>query len=259
VLGATRAALAADPDRGLAPGELDALEALARRRLAGEPVAYLTGRREFWSLELEVTPDVLVPRPETELVVDLALAAIAGVKRPAVLDLGTGSGAIALAIASARRDAAVTATDASAAALALARRNAGRLGLTNVRFVEGSWYEPLAGGRFDAIVSNPPYVAAGDPALAALAAEPRLALVAGADGLDALAVVAGGAPSHLARGGRLVVEHGTAQGAAVRELLRAAGLADVGTHRDLAGHERATEGARARDTVESAPPTETTT
>jgi release factor glutamine methyltransferase len=258
VLGIGRAALAADPGRALAPEELFALESLTRRRLAGEPLAYLAGRREFWSLDLEVTPDVLVPRPETELLVERALAAIAGLERPAVLDLGTGSGAIALAIASMRPDAAVTATDRSAAALAVAKRNAARLGFANVAFMEGDWFVPLAGTRFHAIVSNPPYVAAGDPALAALAHEPFAALVAGADGLEALSAVATGACAHLLPRGRLVLEHGAGQGAAVRELLRAAGFADVETRRDLAGHERASEGTGPREAVESAPPTETT-
>ncbi len=258
VLGIGRAALAADPGRALAPEELFALESLARRRRAGEPVAYLVGRREFWSLDLEVTPEVLVPRPETELLVERALAAIAGRARPAVLDLGTGSGAIALAIASTRPDAAVTATDHSAAALMVANRNAARLGLANVAFLQGDWFAPLAGARFDVVVSNPPYVAAGDPALAALSHEPRPALVAGADGLAALATVAAGACAHLLPGGRLLLEHGAGQGAAVRDLLRAAGLAGVETRRDLAGHERVSEGTRPREAVESSPQSETT-
>ena len=256
VLGIGRSALAADPGRVLAPEDLFALESFARRRLTGEPIAYLAGRREFWSLDLEVTPDVLVPRPETELLVERALAAIAGIARPAVLDLGTGSGAIALAIASMRVDAAVTATDRSAAALAVAQRNAARLGFANVTFVQGDWFIPLAGGRFDAIVSNPPYVAAGDPALMALAHEPHSALVAGADGLEALSAVAAGACAHLLPGGRLLLEHGAGQGVAVRNLLRDAGLAGVETLRDLAGHERASEGTRPREAVESSVPTE---
>ena len=246
VAGTGRAALAADPDRPLGPEELLALESLARRRLAGEPVAYLTGRREFWSLDLEVTPKVLVPRPETELVVERVLAALGDGGRPAVLDLGTGSGAIALSVAHERPDAAVTATDVSAAALAVAKRNAARLGLRNLRFLEGSWFEPLAGGRFDVIASNPPYVAAGDPALAALAHEPRAALVAGTDGLAAIEAIVSAAPDHLESGGRLIVEHGAAQGAAMRALFSAAGLAAVATRPDLAGHERVTEGALPR-------------
>ena len=240
-----RSALAADPDRPLGPEELLALESLARRRLAGEPVAYLTGRREFWSLELEVTPDVLVPRPETELVVERLLSVLGGGGRGAVLDLGTGSGAIALAVAHERPDAEVTATDVSAAALAVAKRNAVRLGLRNLRFVEGSWFDPLAGSRFDVIASNPPYVAAGDPALA-LAHEPRAALVGGTDGLAAIEAIVSAAPGHLESGGWLVVEHGASQGAAVRALFAAAGLAAVATRPDLAGHERATEGTLPR-------------
>jgi release factor glutamine methyltransferase len=246
VLGLDRARLAADPERALAAEELFALESLVRRRLDGEPVAYLTGRREFWSLELEVTPDVLVPRPETELLVERALAAIAGLAHPAVLDLGTGSGAIAVAIAAERPDAAVTATDRSPAALAVARRNAARLAPANLRFVEGDWFAPLAGRRFDAIVSNPPYVAEGDPALASLAREPRGALVAGPEGLDALAAIVAGAAQHLAPDGRLALEHGAAQGSAVRTLLAAAGFGAVATFRDLAGHERVTEGVAPR-------------
>lgn len=246
VLGTGRAALAANPDRMLDAAQAATLEALTRRRLAGEPVAYLTGRREFWSLELEVTPDVLVPRPETELLVERALEAIAALRNPAVLDLGTGSGAVAIAIAAERPDADVTATDISAAALAVARRNAARLVLPNIRFCEGAWYAPLRSARFNAIVSNPPYVAAGDPALVALSSEPRLALVAGSNGLEALTAVASVAPAHLAPGGRLLVEHGASQGEAVRHLLGAAGLGGIVTRTDLAGCERVTEGALAR-------------
>ena len=252
VLGVGRAALAADPLRTLDPAQSAALDSLVRRRLAGEPVAYLTGRREFWSLELEVTPDVLVPRPETELVVELALAAIARTKRPAVLDLGTGSGAIAIAIASERNDAVVTATDVSPAALVIARRNADRHGIRNIRFFQGSWYVPLAGARFDAIVSNPPYVETGDPALAALAREPLLALVAGPGGLEAIAAVCAGAVAHLASGGRLFIEHGPAQGEAVRSLVMSAGFGGARTHRDLAAHERVTAGAIPREALELA-------
>jgi release factor glutamine methyltransferase len=251
VLGISRAALAADTERALAAEELLALESLARRRLSGEPIAYLTGRREFWSLDFEVTPEVLVPRPETELLVKRTLAAIEGLARPAVLDLGTGSGAIAVAVAASRPDAAVTAIDVSAAALAVAKRNAARHGLSNLRFLEGAWYAPVAGGRFDAVVSNPPYVAEGDAALPALAREPRLALVAGADGLEAISAVCAGAVAHLVPGGRLLVEHGAGQGAAARALMKSAGLVDVATRRDLAGLERMTEGARPREALES--------
>ena len=252
VLGVGRAGIAASPLRELDPEQLAALDSLARRRLAGEPVAYLIGRRDFWSLELEVTPDVLVPRPETELLVDLALAAIARTARPAVLDLGTGSGAIAIAIASERKDAMVTATDVSLTALDVARRNADRHGMRNIRFFQGSWYEPLAGERFDAIVSNPPYVESGDTALAALAHEPRLALVAGPDGIEAIAAVCAGAGAHLVRGGRLFFEHGADQGEASRNLAMAAGLVGVETHRDLAALERVTSGAMPREALELA-------
>lgn len=243
-LGTSRAALAAHPERQLSGPESRAIEALARRREAGEPLAYLTGQREFWSLELEVTPDVLDPRPETELLVELALAAIAGAAAPRVLDLGTGSGAIALAIAHERTDAGVTATDLSAAALELAARNAARLAIANVEFLHGSWYEPVAGRRFDAIVANPPYVQEGDPALATLAHEPRLALVADGGGLGAIAGICAGAPAHLLPGAFLGVEHGATQGEAVRELMARAGLDACVTHRDLALRERVTTARR---------------
>ena len=242
VLRCGRAALAAAPERELSDAEARALAELAARRCAGEPVAYLTGRRAFWTLDLEVTPDVLVPRPETELLVETALGELRTVARPAVLDLGTGSGAIALAIASERADASVTAVDQSAAALAVAARNAHRLRIGNVRFLQGSWYAPADALRFHAILANPPYVAAGDPLLAALAHEPRPALVSGPEGLDALAEICAGAPAHLASGGMLIVEHGASQGEAVRTMVTGAGLGRVATLNDLAGLPRATRG-----------------
>jgi release factor glutamine methyltransferase len=251
-LGAGRTALAAHPERALAPSESAALETLAGRRLRGEPVADLTGHRDFWSLDLAVTPAVLVPRPETELVVEMALEAIAGATRPAVLDLGTGSGAIALAIAHERPDASVTAVDASEQALAVAAGNAARLGLANVRFLRGDWFGPVAGSRYDLVASNPPYLAGDEPALAALAREPRAALVAGPTGLEALARICGGAPAVLCPGGALVVEHGAAQGAGVRARMARAGFTQLATRRDLAGCERATRGRMPPDALESA-------
>jgi release factor glutamine methyltransferase len=242
VLRCGRAALAAAPERELSDAEARALAELAVRRCAGEPVAYLTGRRAFWTLDLEVTPEVLVPRPETELLVETALGELRTVARPAVLDLGTGSGAIALAIASERPDASVTAVDQSAAALEVAARNAFRLRIGNVRFLQGSWYEPVDALKFHVIIANPPYVAEGDPLLAALAHEPRPALVSGPEGLDALAEICRGARQHLAAGGILIVEHGASQGGAVRAMVTGAGLGRVATLNDLAGLPRATRG-----------------
>ena len=216
---------------------------LIARRAAGEPLAYLTGRREFWSLDLMVSSAVLIPRPETELLVERGLELVPRAEARAA-DLGTGSGALALALAHERPRWRLTATDLSEAALALARANAAALGLTRVEFVAGSWLEPLAGARFDLIVSNPPYVAADDPALAALRFEPRAALTPGADALACLRLLARGSAAHLLPGGWLLLEHGATQGAALRAELVAAGFAHVRSHRDLAGHERMTEGQR---------------
>ncbi len=222
------------------------------RRAAGEPFAYITGRRGFWSLDLTVTPDVLVPRPETELLVERALALgdelSRSLGRPAIelADLGTGSGAIALAIASARPDWHVVATDISPAALEVARGNAIRLRIESVAFFEGEWWSPLARQKFDIVVSNPPYVAADDPALDGLALqhEPRIALTPGADALAALRVIVVGAPGHLRPGAALLLEHGADQAPAVAELLVAQGFDHVRSHADLAGHLRVTEGRR---------------
>lgn len=248
-LGWPRSALYADPERPLSMPERERLAEWLSRRCAGEPLAYLMGEREFWSLTFEVTPAVLVPRPETELLVEHALRAgraldAAGVSSVHALDLGTGSGAIAIALAHEHADWQVTAIERSATALAVARRNAARHQLSNIELLEGHWYEPVAARRFHIIVSNPPYVAATDPLLGAdsLPHEPRAALTPGDDAFADLAQLAMQAPQHLERGGYLLLEHGATQGPTVRELLVARGFAHVVSHRDLAGHERVTEG-----------------
>jgi release factor glutamine methyltransferase len=244
VLGLDRDRLRARLGLPLDPAAARAFEALLARRLAGEPVAYLLGRREFWTLDLDVGPAVLVPRPETELLVEWALERLAGFSAPAVLDLGTGSGAIGLSIASERPDAEVDLVDASAAALAVADGNRLKLGLHNAHCLAGDWYAPVGRRWYRAIVGNPPYLSTGDPEAsgAELRYEPRQALVAGPSGLEALAILAGGAGPHLVAGGCLILEHGATQGAAVRALFAAAGLIEVATRRDLAGLERATLG-----------------
>lgn len=219
---------------------------LVERRARGEPVAYLLGRRGFWRFDLQVSPATLIPRPETERLVELALERLPQGVGLDVADLGTGSGAIALALAAERPQARVLAVDLSAGALAVARANAAELGLANVGFRHGDWFAPLAGERFDLIASNPPYIESADPHLAQgdLRYEPASALASGADGLDAIRVIAGQAPAHLRPGGWLLIEHGWEQGAAVRALLAAAGLAEVATERDWEQRERVTLGRR---------------
>jgi len=246
VLDRDRAWLLAHAEDELARVDADEFFALAKRRREGEPVAYLTGRREFWGLDLAVTPAVLVPRPETETLVEALLESLP-IDRPAnVLDLGTGSGAIALAIANERPLARVLATDASRDALDVARGNARRLALRNVEFLRSDWYADVPPQPFDAIVSNPPYVAEGDPHLGEgdLRFEPRIALSPGGDGLGALRAIVAGAPARLVAGGVLAVEHGYDQSAAVARLFEAAGFAGVAVHRDLAGIPRVVLGER---------------
>ncbi|TWI14046.1 peptide chain release factor N(5)-glutamine methyltransferase [Aerolutibacter ruishenii] len=244
VLGRGPAWLFAHGDEMLASAERDAFEALVSRRAGGEPVAYLTGRRGFWRFDLQVGPDTLIPRPETELLVELALEHLPAGAVLHVADLGTGSGAIALALALERPLAQVAAVDASAGALAVARTNADELRLPNVSFHHGSWWAPLAGQRFDLVASNPPYIAEGDPHLGEgdLRHEPVSALASGVDGLDDLRAIVAGAPVHLHPGGWLLVEHGWDQGEAVRALFARAGFVDVATQTDLEQRDRVTLG-----------------
>lgn len=244
-LGKSRAWVMAHPEERILDCEAtDRYESYVTRRSHGEPVAYVLGEKEFWSLPLEVTSDVLVPRPETELVVELALTHLPRDQEARALDLAAGSGAIALALARELPRTTVVGTDISAAAIAVARRNAQRLGLANVRFRTGNWFDPVADERFDLIASNPPYIAESDERVqpAVRRFEPHAALFGGTDGLEALRVIAGTAAGHLSPGGWLVVEHGDRQGLAVRELLHAGGFTDVRTHQDLAGLDRCTEG-----------------
>lgn len=240
VLGVSEAWLVAHADDSVDPSRTTAFRALIERRAHGEPIAYLTGTRGFHALALQVTPDVLIPRPETELLVDCALQRIPESTECAVADLGTGSGAIALAIAKVRPWAKVVATDASNAALEVARANAARLAIGNVEFRQGNWCAPLGDARFDVIVSNPPYIAERDPHLheGDLRFEPRGALASGSDGLDAIRIIVRDARAHLREGGWLMFEHGFDQGSAARELLAAHGYAEVFTERDLEGRER---------------------
>jgi release factor glutamine methyltransferase len=247
-LGISKARLLAHPELAEEarrdPRYLDYLE----RRLRGEPVPYILGEREFYGLEFRVTPDVLIPRPETELLVDLALARIPGDGPCRVLDVGTGSGCIAVVIAHLRPRASVVATDLSPAALQVAQENARRHAARNVEFGCGDGFAPVHGEHFDLIVSNPPYVAQDDPHLLQgdLRFEPKQALTSGEDGLAASRTIITGAPAHLKEGGWLLLEHGYDQAEPVRALLASAGLVDMFTERDLAGQPRVSGGRLAR-------------
>lgn len=244
VLGKPRSWLLAHDTDALPDPALSAFLALVDRRAQGEPVAYLLGHKEFFGLTLSVSAEVLVPRPDTEVLVEWALELLqagSGHPHPAVLDLGTGSGAIALAIQHQHPRAQVTAVDASAGALAVAQANAARLGLP-VRFQLGSWLTPVAGTRFDLIVSNPPYIADDDPHLRGLTHEPKQALTSGPDGLDDIRWIAAHAPAHLLPGGWLLFEHGWDQADAVAALLQHHGFVNVTSREDLGGHRRCTGG-----------------
>ncbi len=243
LLGITHAQFLADPDRRLSGDEVEAFMTLVLRRERGEPVAYLVGEKDFYSRSFKVTPDVLIPRPDTELIVTLALKHLKTLAWPRVLDLGTGSGAIAVSIACEHPEAAVLAVDVSPAALAVARENAARLG-GKVGFVESDWFSALGDERFDLIVANPPYVAARDPHLSqdGLPFEPDLALTDGADGLSCIRRIVAEAPAHLVADGVLLIEHGYDQAEAVRALLAAGPFADVSTWQDLSGVDRVSGG-----------------
>jgi release factor glutamine methyltransferase len=242
VLGLSRPALIARGDECLTPESRSAYSALLAGRLAGAPVAYLTGTREFWSLAIAVTPAVLVPRPETETLVELALELLPRNRHRSLLDLGTGSGAIALAIACERPACRVWAVDVSPDALSVAIGNSRALGIGSIEWRQGSWFDAVPGERFDLIVANPPYVASADPALAKLSAEPTLALTCGPTGLEALSAIVAGAPLHLNEPGWLLLEHGSDQSPQVVNLLERHGFTGIRSYPDGSGRPRVTLG-----------------
>ena len=245
VLGVQRAYLLAHPEQMLSEAQQDAFDALLQRRLRGEPIAHLLGAREFFGLNLKVTPATLIPRPDTELIVELALNRIAQAQPCRVLDMGTGSGAIALAIAKNKPNAEVVAVDVSQDALAVAIENARRLDIPNVRFMQSDWFAALDGQSFELIVSNPPYIASDDIHLTQgdLRFEPLSALASGADGLDDIRRIISAAPQYLASNGSLLLEHGYDQAGSVRDLLTQRGFVEVFSEKDIAGIERVTGGA----------------
>ena len=245
VTGLSRTSFRAWPEREVTESQAEAFGALVAERVAGRPVAHLLGHQEFWSLPLKVSASTLIPRPDTECLVETALG-LPLPEQARVLDLGTGTGAIALALATERPAWQVTGVDRIAEAVALALRNAQRLRLSNAHFCESHWFSALAGQRFELIVSNPPYIPASDPHLVQgdLRFEPHSALVAGADGLDDLRLIIEQAPLYLEPGGWLLLEHGYDQAEAVRALLAAGGFEEVQSRRDLGGHERISLGRR---------------
>lgn len=252
LLQVNRAYLLTHPEQQLDSEQQARYATLFERRLSGEPVAYILGEREFYGLNFKVTPATLIPRPDTELLVELALALIPQLGR--VLDLGTGSGAIALSIAHARPNVEVTAVDASPDALEVAHDNARRLNIGNARFIQSDWFSALAGERFDLIVSNPPYIAAADAHLGQgdVRFEPRAALASGADGLDDVRRIVADAKAYLNDGGWLLFEHGYDQAKQARTLLQQAGFNEVFSAHDLAGIERVTGGSSGRRIVAKA-------
>jgi release factor glutamine methyltransferase len=243
-LGRPRSWFYAYPDACLSDEQVGLFKSLIEQRRRGVPVAQILGAREFWSMELTVTSDTLIPRPETELLVELALRSIPTGESTRVLDLGTGTGAIALALARERPLAQITAIDFSARALSVAQANAARLQLSHIKFLLGDWFSPVRDERYDVIVSNPPYIAQTDPHLSQgdLRFEPLAALASGVDGLDAIRTITLQAPHHLLSNGQLFIEHGFEQGSAVRDLMGAAGLVGSTTHADMSGLDRVTCG-----------------
>jgi release factor glutamine methyltransferase len=247
VLGRDRAWIAAHGDAPLSRDQANAFDTLARRRRNGEPVAYLTGRREFFGLDLEITPEALIPRPETELLVERTLSWIASDASASVLDLGCGSGAVALAIARERPRSRVLGVDIAPGAVELAKRNRERLAIANASFIVADWFDGVSREAFDVIVANPPYVAEDDPYLKEgdLRFEPPIALTPGPDALAAIRTIIGDAPAYLAPRGALALEHGHDQSPAVQKLFSEAGFTDVRPWRDLAGMFRVTTGSSA--------------
>jgi len=239
-LDVARSYLFAHPEDSLDPAAVARFSSAMERRAQGMPIAYITGEKEFWSMLLTVTPDTLVPRPETEVLVDQVLQRVPQGGEFAVLDLGTGCGAIALAVGKERPNCNVTATDVSDAALLVARENANRHAVANIEFLSGDWTAPVAGRSFDVIVSNPPYVPDADPDLDRLQFEPRAALASGTDGLDAIRRISAAALTVLRSGGTLLIEHGETQQDAVAAILAADGWQDISHVKDLAGKPRVT-------------------
>ena len=242
ILGISRSALIARSFDPISDDTQRAFFGLIVRRQHGTPIAYLTGTREFWSMNLRVSPAVLVPRPETEILVEVALRLLLPNADATILDLGTGSGAIALAIAHERPQATITAVEISTNALAVARENSKQLGLTKIHWRQGSWFDATPNQRFDLIVSNPPYVASNDPALKLLKTEPAIALSPGPSGLEAFNVIIAGAAAHLNKSGWLILEHGCAQADDIAALLRQHGFTAIETHLDLSNQPRVTRG-----------------
>lgn len=246
--GERRETLIAWPERALADSFASAYQMLIQRRLAGEPIAYIMGRRAFWNVELRVTPDTLVPRPETELLVEIALESLAANEELTVVDAGTGTGAIAISLALERPNWHLLASERAAGACQVARENIDTLAHGRVGLIQADWLEPLRPASIDAVITNPPYIAAGDPYLERgdLRAEPRDALVAGNDGLAAIRVLVPTAWERLRPGGLIALEHGFDQAEAVRGILAASGYLAIETRDDLAGHARVTLGHKSK-------------